>query len=128
VPNDRITAPGLAAPPDYAHAVRSGSLVHTAGAVPVDEDGNLVGEGDPVAQARRVLANLEEQLAAAGATPADVVKTVVYVVADGHEDLPAVWEVVRASPFSGAASTLLGVSMLGYTGQLVEIEAVAVLD
>jgi enamine deaminase RidA (YjgF/YER057c/UK114 family) len=108
--------------------VRAGSLVHTAGAVPLDADGNLVGEGDVEAQARRVLANLEAQLAAAGASPADVVKTVVYVVGERREDLHAVWEVVRASPFDGAASTLLGVSFLGYTGQLVEIEAVAVLD
>jgi hypothetical protein len=53
---------------------------------------------------------------------------VIYVATERREDLPAVWEVVRASPFDGAASTLLGVSHLGYTGQLVEIEAVAVLD
>jgi enamine deaminase RidA (YjgF/YER057c/UK114 family) len=128
VPPERITAAELFAPPGYAHAVRAGSLVHTAGAVPLDADGNLVGEGDVEAQARRVLANLEAQLAAAGASPADVVKTVVYVVGERREDLHAVWEVVRASPFDGAASTLLGVSFLGYTGQLVEIEAVAVLD
>jgi hypothetical protein len=30
------------------------------------------------------------------------------------------------SPAAAAASTLLGVSLLGYEGQLVEIEAVAV--
>jgi hypothetical protein len=35
--------------------------------------------------------------------------------------------VVRDSPFSGAASTLVGVTLLGYTGQLVEVEAVAVI-
>ena len=91
--------------------------------MPVDPDGNLVGAGDRVAQTRQVLANLETQLSAAGASPADVVKTVVYVVADRSEDLSAVWDVVRASPFSGAASTLVGVTFLGYTGQLVEVEA-----
>ncbi len=72
-----------------------------------------------------MLANLETQLAAAGATPADVVKTVIYVAGERREDLHAVWEVFRESSFDGAASTLLGVSFLGYTGQLVEIEAVA---
>ncbi len=107
--------------------MKAGSLVHTAGAVPMDAGGSLVGEGDLEAQTRQVLANLEAQLAAAGATPADVVKTVIYVAAEGREDLHAVWEVVRTSPFDGAASTLLGVSYLGYTGQLVEIEAVAVV-
>lgn len=99
--NDRVISKDLFAPPAYAHAVRSGTLVHSAGAVPIDPEGNLVGAGDRVAQARQVLANLETQLAAAGASPADVVKTVVYVVADRGEDLSAVWDVVRASPFSG---------------------------
>ena len=125
--NERVIAKELFAPPAYAHAVRSGTLVHSAGAVPVDADGNLVGAGDRAAQTRQVLANLQTQLAAAGASPADVVKTVVYVVADRGEDLSAVWGVVRASPFSGAASTLVGVTFLGYTGQLVEVEAVAVI-
>jgi enamine deaminase RidA (YjgF/YER057c/UK114 family) len=126
--NERITSKDLFAPPAYAHAVRSGMLVHSAGAVPVDAQGNLVGAGDRIAQTRQVLANLETQLAAAGASPDDVVKTVVYVVADRGDDLSEVWDVVRASSFSGAASTLVGVTFLGYTGQLVEVEAVAVID
>jgi enamine deaminase RidA (YjgF/YER057c/UK114 family) len=125
--NERIVARALFAPPAYAHAVRAGTLVHTAGAVPLDADGELVGPRDHVAQTRQVLANLEAQLAAAGASPADVVKTVVYVVAERREQLVPVWDVVRESPFSGAASTLLGVSLLGYDGQLVEVEAVAVI-
>jgi enamine deaminase RidA (YjgF/YER057c/UK114 family) len=126
--NERVTSKDLFAPPAYAHAVRSGTLVHAAGAVPVDAQGNLVGPGDRIAQTRQVLANLETQLAAAGASPSDVVKTVVYVVADQGEELSEVWDVVKASPFAWAASTLVGVTFLGYTGQLVEIEAVAVID
>jgi enamine deaminase RidA (YjgF/YER057c/UK114 family) len=125
--NERVISKELFAPPAYAHAVRSGSIVHSAGAVPLDADGHLVGAGDRIAQMSRVLANLETQLAAAGASPADVVKTVVYVVADEPADLSEVWELVRVSPFAGAASTLVGVSVLGYTGQLVEVEAVAVI-
>jgi enamine deaminase RidA (YjgF/YER057c/UK114 family) len=125
---ERFTSDELFAPPGYAHAVRAGALVHTAGAVPLDAEGNLVGEGDVGAQTRQVLANLEAQLAAAGATPADVVKTVIYVATERRDDLPAAWDVVRASAFDGAASTLLGVSFLGYSGQLVEIEAVAVTE
>jgi len=51
----------------------------------------------------------------------------VYVVSTHVEDLRTVWEVVRASPLSDGphASTLLGVSCLGYPGQLVEISAIA---
>jgi hypothetical protein len=43
------------------------------------------------------------------------------------EDLRVRWKVFRRSP-DGVAGTLVGVSCLGYTGQLVEIEAVAVVD
>ena len=60
-----------------------------------------------------------------------MVKTTVYVVASEQEDLPAAWRAFQefAAPgLRSAPSTLLGVPGLGYTGQLVEIEAVAVLD
>jgi enamine deaminase RidA (YjgF/YER057c/UK114 family) len=127
VGHEWITTPELLPPPGYAHAVRAGSLVHTAGAVPMDVNGNLVGEGDFETQTRQVLANLEVQLRAAGAAPEDVVKAVLYVAAERRENLHAVWEVFRGSVLGGVASTLLGVSFLGYAGQLVEIEAVAVV-
>jgi enamine deaminase RidA (YjgF/YER057c/UK114 family) len=125
---ERRTAAELHAPPDYAHVAvaPAGRLAFTAGAVPLDADGDLVGPGDHAAQARQTLANLEAQLAITAATPDDVLKTTVYVVGD-RAALGEVWEVVRASAFAGAASTLLGVSALGYEGQLVEIEAVAAL-
>jgi enamine deaminase RidA (YjgF/YER057c/UK114 family) len=95
--------------------------------VPLDAGGNLVGRGDWAAQTHQVLANLTEALAAAGAVPEQVVKTVVYVVTAERGPLAEVWNVIRASPYIDAASTLLGVSVLGYDGQLVEIEAVAAL-
>jgi enamine deaminase RidA (YjgF/YER057c/UK114 family) len=123
----RIAAVGLASAPGYAHVAVAGRLVVTAGAVPLDADGTLVGPGDHAAQARQVLENLEAQLAAAGAVPADVLKTTVYVVGP-REALTAVWEVVQDSPFAPAASTLLGVAGLGYEDQLVEIEAIAALE
>jgi enamine deaminase RidA (YjgF/YER057c/UK114 family) len=126
---ERSNAPGLSDPPGYSHVVvASGSrLVTTAGAVPLDATGNLVGPGDHLAQTRQTLENLSLALEAAGATPRDVVKTTVYVVAQDRADLSAVWGAVQESGVAGAASTLLGVSLLGYEGQLVEIEALAVL-
>lgn len=126
---ERTTVPGLSRPPGYAHvAVASGRrLVTTAGAVPLDADGNLVGPGDYVAQARQTLANLMLALEAVGATGDDVLKTTVYVVSEDRADLVAVWSAVQASPVAAAASTLLGVALLGYDGQLVEIEAMAAL-
>jgi enamine deaminase RidA (YjgF/YER057c/UK114 family) len=126
---ERLTVEQLFPPPDYAHvAIAEGRAVFTAGAVPLDRDGNLVGEDDYAKQTDQVLDNLVSALEAAGAKPHDIVKTVVYVVAGSPEPLGAVWEIVRRSKLSGAPSTLLGVSALGYTGQLVEIEAVAVVE
>jgi enamine deaminase RidA (YjgF/YER057c/UK114 family) len=125
---ERVTALGLARTPGYAHAaVASGErLVLTAGAVPLDAAGNLVGPRDCAAQTRQVLDNLGRALEAAGAGWEGVLKTTVYVATDNRADLAAVWDVVQDSPAAPAASTLLGVSLLGYEGQLVEIEAVAV--
>lgn len=125
----RLTVPELASPPGYAHVVLATGtrLVTTAGAVPLDDEGNLVGSGDVRAQARQTLHNLMRQLAAAGAGGEDVLKTTVYVASTDHADLVACWEEIQLSPIAAAASTLLGVALLGYTGQLVEIEAIAVL-
>ena len=49
----------------YSHAVSaSGRLVAIAGQVAMDEHGELVGPGDPVAQTERVFENLRLALAA----------------------------------------------------------------
>jgi enamine deaminase RidA (YjgF/YER057c/UK114 family) len=127
---ERTNAPGLSQPPGYSHAVvASGSrLVTTAGAVPLDAEGNLVGAGDLQAQARQTLENLASALEAVGARGQDVIKISVYVVAAERADLGTVWAAVQESGIAGAASTLLGVSMLALEGQLVEIEAIAVLE
>ena len=107
---------------------RGTTLVFTAGAVPLDASGELVGADDPVAQTDQVVANLIAALAAAGARPDDVVKTTVYVAGADHDRQATVWEAVQRSPIAAAPSTLVGVPILGYRGQLVEIEAVAVID
>ncbi|MEU1201292.1 RidA family protein [Streptomyces sp. NPDC005813] len=128
----RVTVPTLFAPPVYAHVsvVEAGTkLAFLAGSVPLDADGKIVGEDDPVRQARQVLANLDEQLRAVGSDMAHVVSTDVYVVSSEPAVLSAVWNVVEASGLSIGphSSTLLGVACLGYTGQLVEITATAVV-
>ncbi len=60
-----------------------------------------------------------------GATIRDVIKTTVYVASS---DLVAAWNEVAAA-FAGhdVPSTLLGVSVLGYPHQLVEIGAIATI-
>jgi enamine deaminase RidA (YjgF/YER057c/UK114 family) len=87
----------------------------------------VVGVGDVRAQASLALANLTTALAESGATLADVLKTTVFVASAERADLVAAWDVVRAAfGDHDAPSTLLGVTVLGWPDQLVEIEAVAV--
>jgi enamine deaminase RidA (YjgF/YER057c/UK114 family) len=111
----------------YAAIAQPGDLVFTAGACPLDEDGMVVAPGDVGLQARQAVANLAEALRAAGSSLSDVLKTTIYVASRDQGDLVTAWDVIR-SAFGehDAPSTLLGVAVLGYTGQLVEIEAVAV--
>ncbi|MEU5522154.1 RidA family protein [Streptomyces sp. NPDC047860] len=128
----RVTVPTLFPPPSYSHAsvVEAGTrLAFLAGSVPLTAEGKLAGEGDPVRQARQVIANLEEQLRAVGSSLDLVVATDVYVVSGEPAALSAVWEVVEASGLSTGphSSTLIGVACLGYPGQLVEITATAVV-
>ena len=92
------TVEGLAEPPGYAHvAIATGSrLVFTAGAVPLDEHGELVGPDDAEAQTEQVVANLLRQLEAGGARADDVVKTTVYIAGGSHEVQSRVWRVGAA--------------------------------
>jgi enamine deaminase RidA (YjgF/YER057c/UK114 family) len=111
----------------YSAIAPPGSLVFTAGACPLDDNGQVVGAGDVRAQASLTVANLRVALAEAGATFADVLKTTVFVASAQQGDLVAAWEVVEAAfGDHDAPSTLLGVAVLGYRDQLVEIEAVAI--
>jgi enamine deaminase RidA (YjgF/YER057c/UK114 family) len=129
MPAQLIRADGLypGAPYAYAAVAPAGSLVFTAGACPIDADGVVTALGDYVAQAGVAMANLVTALAAAGALLTDVLKTTVYVASADQRDLVSVWQVVAmAFGAHDAPSTLLGVAALGYSGQLVEIEAVAV--
>ena len=87
----------------------------------------LVGAGDVRVQAAQAVANLAGALGESGADLTGVLKTTVFVASDDRSDLVAAWAVVRAGfGEHDAPSTLLGVAALGYPGQLVEIEAIAV--
>jgi enamine deaminase RidA (YjgF/YER057c/UK114 family) len=103
-------------------------LVFTAGACPLDAQGETVAIGDVAAQAEQVMVNLQAALAVAGAELIDVVKTTIYVASRNRDDLVTAWNVVHQHfGTHDAPSTLLGVTVLGYPDQLVEVEAVAAL-
>ena len=126
-----VRPPTLSGSVPYAYAAVTdpGRLTFTAGACPLDSDGATVAVGDVAGQTRQVMENLVEALAGAGASLTDVLKTTVFVATGDRQDLVAAWEVVRgAFGNHDAPSTLVGVTVLGYPDQLVEVEAVAVRD
>jgi enamine deaminase RidA (YjgF/YER057c/UK114 family) len=115
----------------YAATAPAGSrLIFLAGACPLNEDGSTAAIGDYAGQAAKAVENMRIALAESGASLQDVISTRVLVASARQQDLVAAWEVVRnCFGDHDVPSTLMGVTVLGYDGQLVEVEAVAaVLD
>ena len=130
---EKFNPPTVHEPPGYSHVTISsaGRLAHFAGQCPLDLDENIVGApGDYDAQTDQVIANCLAVLAAAGAEPSDVVRSVIYVVSSDSAVLASVWGRLTSSELAPAfttASTLLGVAALGFRGQLVEVDLTAEL-
>lgn len=108
----------------FSRAVRIGNRVEVAGTVALDANGELVGPGDPEAQADRCLQIIVEAIEALGLSRTDVIRTRTYLVR--AED----WEAVgraHGRVFSDVrpASTMVVAAGLLKTEWLVEIEATA---
>ena len=101
-------------------------LLFIAGQTAVDADNNVVGKGDPAAQAEQVLKNMKAVLDEAGANFADIVKITTYITDPRFRDdlNPARLKYLGDNP---PASTLVVVAGLANADYLVEIEAIAVL-
>ncbi|CAL9385588.1 RidA family protein [Streptomyces sp. Tu 3180] len=125
----RIPAPaGVFPASQYTHVVTgAGRVVAVSGQLPLDEEGRLVGEGDPEAQARQVFENLRRCLAAAGAAFDDVVKLTFFVTDMAH--MPAI-RAARAAHIPDdrlPAASAVQVAALVRPEFLMEIEAFAVV-
>jgi reactive intermediate/imine deaminase len=111
----------------YNQAVKAGGMVFCSGQIALDpETGAMVGNGDVEVETRQVLANLQAVLAAAGTSPAQVVRTTVFLV-----DLADFTLVngLYAELFDGAvapARACVQVAALP-KGARVEIDAIALL-
>ncbi len=124
-----IRASALSDAAQYAYAAtapKEARLIFLAGACPLNDDGSTAAVGDYSGQAAKCIETLKGALAAAGADLNDVISTRVLVASNRRRDLVTAWDVVRdAFAAHDVPSTLLGVTVLGYDDQLVEIEAVA---
>ena len=125
-----VAAPdGVAAGRGYSQVVTGrGRLVVVSGQIAQDSAGELVGPGDPAAQARQVFENMGRCLAEAGAGFGDVVKLTFFVLDVAH--LPALRE-ARDAVIDTArppASTAVQVAALAAPGYLLEVEALALVD
>lgn len=111
----------------FSRAVRVGSHVFVAGTAPIAPDGSVAAPGDAAGQARRCFEIIQAALEQAGASPAHVVRTRIFLT---HiEDWEEVGR-VHGEFFGDArpASTVVEVSRFVDPVWLVEVEAEALID
>jgi enamine deaminase RidA (YjgF/YER057c/UK114 family) len=121
---------GVAYPPDFgsptalAVEVTGGRTIYVSGMIAWDENRQMVGVGDPAAQTKQALHNMQATLQAGGADLHDIVQITFYLTDIRHKN--TVWD-VRKQLFGDhrPASTLVEVSHLVDPNAVLEISAIA---
>ena len=133
MPFELINPGGLESPVGYSHVAKitGGTLVHVAGQAPFDEQGQVVGKGDFVAQFTQVMRNLKTAIEAVDGQPTQYTVLTIYITDlaaywDNKKPLGAVYQQVFGKYFP--AITLVEVSCLYNPECMIEISAIAVVD
>jgi enamine deaminase RidA (YjgF/YER057c/UK114 family) len=133
MPFELINPRGLEVPVGYAHVAKitGGTMVHIAGQAPSNDKGQVIGEGDFVAQFAQVMRNLKTAIEAVGGRPNQYAVLTIYIT-----NLEAYWN--NKKPLGAAyrevfgkyfpAITLVEVKRLYNADCMIEISGVAVLD
>lgn len=124
--NTKETYPDQDLDNDLCQAVRAGNTVYLRGQVGTDFDGNLVGSGDPRAQAEQAMKNVQQLLEESGSELDHVVKITTYIT-DPRFREPVYREVGRWLRGVHPVSTGLVVAGLARPEWLMEIDVIAVI-
>jgi aminoacrylate peracid reductase len=111
----------------FSPAVRVGNLLFISGTTAVDENQNLVGKGDVVAQTKFIFEKFDRLLKKAGASFDNVVETTEYFLTldDYRRTAEVRREFFKGPPYPAATGVL--VAGLIRKDALIEIKATAVL-
>ena len=124
--NTKETYPNQALNNDLCQAVRAGNTVYVRGQVGTDFAGNLIGLGDPRAQAEQAMKNVEQLLKEAGSDLSHIVKTTTYLIDPRYRE-PVYQEVGKWLKGVFPISTGVVVSALAQPQWLMEIDVTAVI-
>lgn len=119
-----VSSSGRAA---WAPAREVSDVVYLSSCLPLDDDGNLVGEGDLVAQTQQVYRNVETRLEAVGLSAANVAKTVDFVARPALKQYKYTGAVRRdvLSPPYPASTGILMPRVAGHPGALIQVDVLA---
>jgi enamine deaminase RidA (YjgF/YER057c/UK114 family) len=124
--NTKELYPGQALDNDLCMLVRAGNRIFLRGQTGMDLDGNMVGVGDPVAQAENAMRCVKILLAEAGAKLEHICKTTIYVTDRKYRE-PVYQVVGRWLKGIYPCQTGLIVSGLAKPEMVMEIDVEAVI-
>jgi enamine deaminase RidA (YjgF/YER057c/UK114 family) len=122
--NTRDAYPDQKLDNDLCMVVRANNTVYLRGQTAMDLDGNIVGVGDPAAQAENAMACVETLLEEAGAQLQDIVKITIYITDRTYRE-PVYRVVGRWLRGVHPVSTGLIVQGLARPEYLMEIDVIA---